>query len=336
MPLDARAREIAVKAAYALEMMRRGAALSRCDWNVDFEQGIKVPFNHGDGAEVLSALACLRARLRFEAGEKGDGLEDLIAAVALGRYVSQDGTLDSITAGYHIERRASETLARYLPRLDRGLLQELKTRLAGLPRSGSAAAATLRMEEALLDWIAGETRAARDKESLLAFLTQLCGSKSDALETNRARGRACLEQCGGTGEGVLKFVNDMRPRCAALANTLDLAPAEIEKGFERETRKLAANPLFKLFAPVLHNIRVRQARTQTRRALLAAALAIQLDGQDALQNHPDPVAGGPFAYVGLEGGYLLRSKQGPDKKIVLELKLDEQLAKPVELRVGGP
>ena len=38
------------------------------------------------------------------------------------------------------------------------------------------------------------------------------------------------------------------------------------------------------------------------------ALAVQLDGRDALKNHPDPNVGGPFEYVPIPDGFELRSK----------------------------
>ena len=79
--------------------------------------------------------------------------------------------------------------------------------------------------------------------------------------------------------------------------------------------KRAGNPVFRTFFPVLANLRQAQARADVRRALLSAALAVQLDGPDALKNHPDPVLGGPFEYVAFEGGYELRSKlKRPDDK----------------------
>src|SRR5262249_29202662 len=152
----------------------------------------------------------------------------------------------------------------------------LKRRVDELPPGGSVATATARMEEALLSWIVGEVQEARDKEGLLDFLSQLGGSKKDEAEKNRAKGRAILEECGGTAAGVLRHANEMGRHTAALAKTLDLPPGRVDKEFEREAKKLAHNPVFKVFAPVLHNVRMRQARAEVRRALLAAALAVRL------------------------------------------------------------
>jgi RNA polymerase sigma factor (sigma-70 family) len=318
MPLDAHARQIVSRGAYALRMLRRGATLPRCDWAIDPEQGIDVPYTHSDGAQVLSALACLRARLRFEEGQHSEAVEDVVAALALARHVSRDGTLDSLRAAAQIEQRMSETLALYLPRLNAATVKDVKTRLDALPPGGSVATATLRMEEAMLSWIVGEIKEANDKESLLDFLSQL-GSGPKESDKRRAEGRALLEECGGTAEGVLKRAEEMRRSQALLAKKLDLPPDQMAKEFEREEAKLAGNPVFKVFAPVLRHARSRQAEADVRRALLSAALAVRLDGEGALKKHPDPVVGGPFEYAPFEGGFELRSrlKGSDDKPVVL-------------------
>jgi RNA polymerase sigma factor (sigma-70 family) len=315
MPLDARAREVVTRGGYALRMVQRGAELPRCDWAIDSERGIDVSYTPADGAQLLSALACLRARLRFEEGHSAEALSDVVAALALARHVSRDGTLDGLWAGYDIERRMSETLAPYLPSLDARAIKGLKRHLDALPPGGSAATATLRMEESLLSWIVGEVKEAKDKDSLLTFLAQL-GVGPKEPDKRRAEARAFLEACGGTAGGVLQSAEEMRRSSTRLAKKLDLPPDQVARESEREERKLAGNPMFKVFGPVLHNIRSRQAQADVRRALLTAALAVQLDGKGALKDHPDPVAGGAFEYVAFEGGYELRSKWKADEKSV--------------------
>jgi hypothetical protein len=102
-----------------------------------------------------------------------------------------------------------------------------------------------------------------------------------------------------------------------LAKKLELPLDQFEKEFEKERMRQAGNPVFKVFFPAMPKARQAQARAEVRRALFAAALAVQLDGRDALKNHPDPVAGGPFEYVAFEGGFELRSKfKGADDKPV--------------------
>jgi hypothetical protein len=331
MPLDARARELVGKGAYALRMMRRGAAAPRCDWTTPPDRGIDLPFSNADGALLLSSLACVRARLRLEEGQSREATDDSGAVLTLARHVSRDGTLDGLWAGYQAERRGGEVLALALPRLDARAIEDVKARLDALPARGSAGAATLRMEETLLDWIVGELGEVNDQESLVGFLGQL-GSGPRDPEKRRAEGRACLEGCGGTAEGVLKCAREMRPGGARLAKALDLPPDQVAREFEREERKLADNPVFKIFAPTLHNIRSRQAQADVRRALLLAALAVQRDGRDALKDHPDPVCGGPFDYVPFEGGFELHSRWRLEEQVRTKWKLESP--EPLVLTVG--
>jgi RNA polymerase sigma factor (sigma-70 family) len=332
MPLDAHAREIVTQAAYVLRMMQRGAARPNCDWAVDLEQGIELDFPRAKGVRVLSGLACLRARLRFAEGKSAEAIEDIVAALTLARYVSRDGTLDSLWAGYAIEQLMSETLARELPRLNARTVKDLQRRLGALPRGGSVATATMRMEESMLDWIVGEVKEGKDQDSLLAFLSQLCGGSAEPPEKRREKGRACLKECGGSGAGVLRRAEEMQRAYARLSKTLDLPPDQVAKEFEREEMKLADNPVFKVFAPVLHNVRSRQAQAEVRRGLLSAALAVQLNGRGALKSHPDPIVGGPFDYAAFEGGFELRSKWSLDEKLRAKWTLDP--IGPLVLTVG--
>jgi hypothetical protein len=318
MPLDAQARDLVTKADYALQLMRRGAALRHCDWGVSYEDGVYVRLPHGPAARMVSCLACLRARLRFEEGRSAEAVEDLVAAMTLGRHISQTGTFIMLLVGYAIEHRAGEALALHLPKLNAEAVKDLKTRLGALPPAMSLAAALDSEEKCYLDWFVRKVKEAKDKESLLALLTPLVGREPEGKARNaEEKGRAFLQECGGTAEGVLKFAEETRPSYALLAKKLDLPPEQFEKELEREKGKRAGNPVFNVFFPALQNVRRQQARVEVRRALLAAALAVQLDGRDALKKHPDPVVGGPFDYVAFPGGFELRSKlKGTDGKPV--------------------
>jgi RNA polymerase sigma factor (sigma-70 family) len=334
MPLDARARQVVTQSAYALRMMQRGAARPRCDWTGDLERGIDIHTSRADGARALAARACLRSRMRFEEGKNSDAIEDVLAALVLARHVSLDGTLDSLRAGQDIEQLLGETVALYLPRIDAGAIRALKKRLSALPASGSAAKATMRMADDLLNWIAGEVAEAPDRESLLAFLTQLRGDRRESPEKRQATGRAFLEECGGTAKSILRFLEQAKAGLARLAKTLELPPTRVEKEWQREEKKLARNPMMELFGPVLEGIRLRQARADVRRALLSAALDVRLAGKDALKKHADPETGELFEHVAFPGGFALRSKWKLDDKLRSKWKLDESFTGPLTLTVG--
>jgi hypothetical protein len=316
MPLDERAREVVGKADYSLRMMHHGAKLTRCDWGIDWEaDGIEVLLPQMGAARVLSSLACLRARIRFEEGRRAEALDDLVAAIRMGRQVSRDGSLIGVLVGYSIDARMGEAIALVLPELDPETIRDLKTRLAALPEGGNPAAGLLACEEKTLEWFIHKVKSAKDKNSLVTMLAPLVvlnthpeGKASDAV----GEGRAFLEECGGTAAGVLKFAEATRPSYALMAEKIRLPLAQFEREFERETARQAGNPVFKLFFPAVAKVRHSQARAEVRRALLSAAFAVQLDGPEALKTHPDPVAGGPFVYTRFTGGFELRSKFGQD------------------------
>jgi hypothetical protein len=318
MPLDAHAREVVARADYALRMMRLGAARTRCEWDTAYEEGIYARLPHAEAAGVLSALACLRARLRFEHGQSAEAIDDLVAALTMGRHVSQGGVLIVTVFGYSIEQRVGKALALSLPGLDPGALKTLKARLAALPPGGRPSAAMRYEEKSCLDWFVRVVKGAKDEESLLALLSPLfhdeeLGKGGDEL----AKARTFLKDCGGTAAGVLRYAEEARPSYALLAKTLDLPLDQFAREFEREQTKRAGNPVFKVFFPAVAKVRQAQVRAEVRRALLAAAVAVRLDGRDALKQHPDPATNEMFGYVPFAGGFELRSKlTGPDGKPV--------------------
>src|SRR5262249_29313621 len=146
---------------------------------------------------------------------------------------------------------------------------------------------------------------------LLSVDSEAGGHRRDPAE----KGRAFLEACGGTADGVVQCAEAIRPCFARMAKKLDLPLGRFEQEFEREAMKQAGNPVFKAYFPALPQCRRAQARAEVRRALLSAALDVQLKGRNALKNHPDPVVGGPFEYLAFKGGFELRSKlKGQDGK----------------------
>jgi hypothetical protein len=332
MPLDAHARDFVTRAAYALRMLHRGAALPQCDWGSGWEEdGVEILLPQNDAARVMANLACLRARLRFEGGDSAAAIEDIVAGMTLARHISRDSVLVMVLAGYAIEHRMTETLALYLPRLNAEMIRELKRRLDALPPGGTPATGVRLEEKWALNWLIRKVKEAGDRESLLAFLSRLA---SEGKNPDAEKGRAFLEACGGSAEGVLKFAEEARPSYALVADKLDQPLDQFARDWEHEEMKQAGNPVFKLIFPAVAKVRWAQARADVRRALLAAALAVQLDGAAALNNHPDPVVGGPFEHVAFEGGFELRSNLKPDDQLRTKWRLDERSTKPVTLTAG--
>jgi hypothetical protein len=327
MPLDAPTRETVAKARYALDMVRRGADLPRCDWGIGYEEGVGTLLPYAPAARLTANLACLRARLHFEQGQNAEAIDDILATMTLGRHIARDGINILLLSSYAIEHRMSEALALGLPRLDAAMLKTVKKRLEALPPVGNPVTALKFEEHFALDWLVGKIKEAKDKESLLTLLSKLCDSPE--------KGRALFKECGGTVDGMLQFTDQTRQSYARMAKTLlELPLDQAAKEWDREVQKQAGNQVFQWVFPALHRVRLAQLRADVRRALLMAAIAVQLDGRDALKNHADPVVGGPFDYVAFAGGFELRSKWQVDEQLRSQWKLDERLTKSLTLTVG--
>lgn len=325
MPLDSAANELVANADYSLRMLHRAAALRRCDWGVSFDDGIEALLPHAQAARALSSLAFLRARMRFEDDRTAEAIDDVVDALTLGRHTSRDGSLITVLVGYNIEQRGGQVLARYLPKLSPEAIKDLRSRLAALPQFGTPATALLTCELETVDWVIRQVEQAKDKETLVAFLARLAEPRS---------GQALLTECGGTAEGVMKCAERLRPSYTQIATKLDLPLEEFEDEYDRIREQEAGNPLFRVCFPALDHMRLAQARSDIYRAMLAAALAIEVDGPAALEHHLDPVAGGAFEYATLDGGFELRSRWLLDERRLARRKLDKSFNKPLVLVVG--
>ncbi len=300
-PLDADARKMVARAEYALRMMYYGAAQSRCEWDLGNEEGLEHRMPHAEAARTMISLVCLRARSRFEGVQNRDAIDDVVALLTLGRHLSLDGSLISVIVSHRADRVMGETLATYLPQLDAKTLKDLKRRLDALPPCGSSGKALATFEIHGFDWWVDKVKDTADNASFRTCLQVTLDMHSDEV-------RDLIDACGGTKEGVLKMAEQTRLCFPLLANKLELPPDKFEKEWKDEEAKRADNPIFKRFFPAFTQMAWRNAQADVRRAMLSAAIAIQLDGRDALKKHPDPVVGGQFEHVPFEGGFELRSK----------------------------
>jgi hypothetical protein len=307
MPLDAHVQELVKSAVYSLRMLHVGAAVRPCDWSIAWKQeGSATQLPQLSASRVLSALAVLRARISFDEGSMQAAVDDCVAALILARQVSLDGSLIGLLTGYGIEAHVNETLASGLPKLDAKMLEELKHRLAALPPGSRPALAMMDAELNYVDWLASKVQATSDAADLEKLVLEQ-GLVFGPKEKQAAKAHALVEACGGTPAGFAQRLAEMRNAYADVAKMLDLPLGEAEREIDLATKRLQANPVFEFTFPSASACRQAHARTDVRRALLAAAIVVQLKGRDALKDHPDPVTGTPFEMTPFDGGFELTS-----------------------------
>src|SRR5215210_9007930 len=114
-PMDDAARKFLDQSHASLMFLRRGAKLQRCDWGIDYRDGISTFLPHLGKARILARLAALDARRAFEAQQGDRAREDAFAMMALARHAGTDHTLVGTLVCYAIEEMTVDAVAPYLP-----------------------------------------------------------------------------------------------------------------------------------------------------------------------------------------------------------------------------
>jgi hypothetical protein len=319
VPLDDWAKKVVADSDTALREMHYGAGLRDCAWGVSIQDGVFAQLNEMRGVRLLAGVACLRSRLRFEAGQTASALDDIVDTLIMGRHASQGSSIIALLVNFATEARATVVLAAYLPKLDPATLKALDARLNKLPAPQTLADALLKFElPGGLEWFIRQVKTKKNRAELLSFLQEIDPKESPAkLEE-------FLKESGDSVDGVLRFAEEAGAAYPAWAGKINLPRDQFEAEyakFAKSTR--AANPVLKLLFPELQKCRQSVGRFEALVAMRKAAIDIQLNGPDVVKQHPDPCGHGPLQYVAVDGGYELRSQL-----LVLE--------KPFALRVGQP
>jgi hypothetical protein len=124
--------------------------------------------------------------------------------------------------------------------------------------------------------------------------------------------------------GLTQAIADMR-QAAELqrqyAQALGLPDAEYRAWLTSLDEAGKTNPFVEVFVTGLEKAVIRTQAMTVRTAMAAAGLAVMQDGPAALQSHPDPSTGQPFAYTQTGDGFELQSSfQVAEKPVKLSFK----------------
>jgi hypothetical protein len=137
--------EVLRKAGPALRLLLQAARRRTCDWGLETLEGLDPFLEELSQARLLGRLACLRARHQIQAGRTAAGIEDLTAALALGRHIGCESLLTGRLMQTAIELSAITTTAHHLMDLKADDLRLLADGLESIPPGGTFPA-TLRSE----------------------------------------------------------------------------------------------------------------------------------------------------------------------------------------------
>jgi len=303
-PFDGEVEKLVAAAEDALVEFRHGAAIKRCDWSMSLEDGPLANTAHRGAIMELVAVSGLRARLRFRDGDTPGALGDVLAAIAAARHLSVDGSLASVLFAYKLENAVAAILAQNLHGFSPAQLNELSTKLDALPKGFSLGTA-LESEKLGRNDLLTASQGAKDRDDLIGRLV----NKIPVLQSKPELAREIVDGCGSSVVGFVNCVNQQQSFYASWASRFTLPPEQFEMSYKAEIQELSrTNPVVREFTPNLPRLRWAEAYSQTRRALLRAAIAVRMEGPDALNRHLDPYDGNPFPYAPVGSGFKLQSQ----------------------------
>jgi hypothetical protein len=257
----------------------------------------------------LGLLACLRARIALADGQPAGGLDDLLAALTLGRQVA-DSIMICLLVDHAIEANIVDALGMLLPKLDAVALKRIAERLDALPRAATVEETLATEQEHFVGW---GIHKLKDLEraggrNMQAKVRALIGS-DDANEIMNLVDDTSVKRMIDALEGFRLMLDEQR-RIVALPRDQFLAQ------WPALQTKQSVNPTAKVAMPAVTKVVDSRDRARARFEMMKAAVAVVGDGQGALAKHPDPFGKGPFQYTARPHGFELRSALTLDGKPV--------------------
>ena len=302
VPLDAAALKVIDQSKNSLVYLHRGAALPKCDWAPDYEDGMRLLLPHLAKARTLAGLAALRARHRFEQGDPKAGVADVVALLRLARHVETDPIMINQLVGYVIQDVALRAAAPHLPAA-KAALPDLAAALDRLPASPTVAQMLEQERQNFLGWIVREMKAAEANKP---------GSWKDVwVEVTGGLGEdaAAAAKAAGSLDAAVKLIESATPVYAELGKLSERPWKEFDAGFAKLVKKAQAeNPVIGSILPSADKVAAAKRRADARLAMFKAAVAVVQGGPDKVKEHRDPFGDGPFEYAATAGGFELKSR----------------------------
>lgn len=313
--VDDNIRKLVAASDNSLFFLHRGASIGSCGWGLAFETGPYAYLPHLGKARELSRIALIRARIRFEAGQMEEGMNDTIAAIQLGRHAGQDGVivLINILVGMAIESEAIETIVDSLQHLNQQQRNEFEQRINQFQPAFDMKVALQGERDVFLGWLIREIESDRSRDRIRELASDSAEPKTIA-RVKLASPEQMLDwakEMGVLYDAVIAAMSEPDETIAAAEN-LD---AQI-------TQEVASNPLCEMFLPAFGPARLAGKRFVTKRAQLTAAFALFESGPSALDRAAlrDPFGDGPFQLKRLDdGAELISDLKRDDKHIKLQI-----------------
>jgi hypothetical protein len=282
----------------SLKFLHRGAKLRKCDWGLDYSDGISMQLPHLSKARTLARVAALDARRALAVGNTDAAGNDMVGIVAMARHIGSDTTLVSALVCFAMEGMVVDLAAPLIPELNVPYDEALKAfeSLPPRPRLDVTLAGDKRLASSMIQQLLDAERQ-RPGSWLETWLAMLGPNGPESLKHP------------GSLEEITKQLEGFFATYDELAKLVVLPPAEFEAQFPPFVKRArAANRMADLLLPSVDQALMTFRRGEARMAMLLAAIAVVESGPEKLAEIKDPFGDGPFGYKKLETGFELSSK----------------------------
>jgi hypothetical protein len=307
-----------------------------CDWGIDMSAGPATLLPGLARVKAVSVRTRLRVQWHLQNGQEADACEDLLAAFALARNASRDGTLISTLVQIASEAINCSTIAANFGRFSPETLKQLAEGMDGPPARRTVAECLPTEKAMFLDWTRIKILALRqqypgDDAKVMEAVRQLFGSFENPQEDGAKVWQRVIDAAGGTSEGMLKLLSEREQIYEQTAPMFSVPYDEYQrqaKVFIEEIEK-SANPFLKESVPAFIKSRQREFRIQATLAMVHAAIEYKLHGESGLNSAMDPCGKGPFAFrrfvfEGVDRGFELKSEYSVDKNIAVLIFVEKE------------
>ena len=318
-----------------LEAFHWGAAADGCDWGPAVHDGQFTAVARVSPAWVLKSLAQFNARYQFEHGKPAEAFDEMARLLAFARHVGSEGVLAARGSEARIVEAAAQQVGTMLHATPPEVARTFAGRLKGLGPSMSWADA-VRREAA---WAEPNLRAwaKLDPEKFVGRdgrFTRLISLRYPLDPEATAKREADVREIRALWSDPAKrdaAIAGVRPLWEEVARLLELPPAEYAAAAPAFRAKVESKPLARLVVPDVDREREKMLADAVYRAMLEAAVAVRVEGPQAVHRFRDPAGEGPFEYVVVE------APRGGGQTYELQSKLVRSIGRrPVVLRVGPP
>jgi hypothetical protein len=295
-----------------IKYLHRAAKLDRCDWGLDYNDGISLLLSHLPKARDLARLAALHARYEMERGNSRALRDNATGMMALARHVARDPIMICVLVRFLIQDMVVDLVSPYVPQLD-AKYADSKAMFDSLPPSSSVLDTFDMEREYFLVWIARklEEEEKRNPGAGLKMWNNFLGTE----------GPEALRKVQSVDQAI-KLTEDVIPVYDELEKLVALPHAEFDARYpDFKQQNLKPDTAAAFLIPQIDSLLAKERRSQARVSMLLAAIAVAEGGPDRLKDIDDPFGDGPFEYRKLDNGF----------ELISQLKYEGQ---PVALTVG--